>query len=310
MFISLAALWWAFRGLDWVAFKAALMVADLRLVAIGSLILIVSIPIRGYRWGILLSPIKRVSLIDSSEATLVGYFGNNALPFRLGELLRSYFLGKRTNSSVSQIFGTVIVERLLDSSSFVLLLLMLPLVGTLPEPLRQPVIWTVLVALAGFAMLIWLAWRKEIPFLKGRLKVWADNIKVGFASLREAAHYLPILIISVLIWLTYLASVHAAQLGIGLNLTWGQSYLILVTASLVIAVPSAPGVVGTYHAGIILLLVNVFGVEMSQAQAAAVVLHAVGFIPYTVLGAFYYFRSHIHIRDVRESQWDKERDPN
>ena len=45
---------------------------------------------------------------------MIGYFANNILFFRVGELLRSYVLGKKQNISKSYVFGTVIFERFLD----------------------------------------------------------------------------------------------------------------------------------------------------------------------------------------------------
>jgi uncharacterized protein (TIRG00374 family) len=46
---------------------------------------------------------------------LVGYLANNVLPARLGELVRSHYLGDREGISRSATLGTVVVERVVDT---------------------------------------------------------------------------------------------------------------------------------------------------------------------------------------------------
>ena len=45
---------------------------------------------------------------------LVGYLANNILPARLGELVRSHYLGDREGISRASALGTVVVERVVD----------------------------------------------------------------------------------------------------------------------------------------------------------------------------------------------------
>lgn len=305
LILSSAALWWAFRDIDWAAFKLALVEGNGGMILLGAAVLLTAVPLRGIRWSIFLQPIKRVSWKMTSGATLVGYFGNNALPFRLGEVLRSYYLSRQVNVPMSQVFGTVIVERFLDAISLLVLLAFLPLFEPIPESLRAPVLWSVLVSLILTAMTYWIVKRRAIPLLRGRLilrgrlKTLADNLRLGFTSLRHGRHYLPLFILTLLIWALYLVSLYIIQRGLGLGLSMGQTYLILVATSLVLGVPAAPGFVGTYHAAVILVLVNIYGLDLATGQAAAVVFHAYGFIPYTIFGASIYFRSHLHLHDVK-----------
>ena len=48
------------------------------------------------------------------EYLLVGYLANNVLPARLGELVRSHYLGDREGISRTTTLGTVVVERVVD----------------------------------------------------------------------------------------------------------------------------------------------------------------------------------------------------
>ncbi len=306
MLISLLALWWAFQGLDWAAFKVALAGADLGMVLLSVAMLAIGIPVRAYRWGIFLLPVRRTRLRITSAATMVGFFGNNALPFRLGELLRTYYLHRRIRAPFSQVLGTVIIERLLDAASFVLVLALLPLVGDLPPQFQTALQWALAGTLLVTLLLVALARWGQVTFLRGRLRTWAENIIVGFKSLRDARHYPSLLVTSLAIWGFYLLSAYFGLRAMNLGLTLGQSYLVLVVGSLAMGIPAAPGFVGTYHAGVILLLTSVFAIELATAQAAAVLLHAIGFIPATLVGGVIYFQSHLRFRDVKELTWTPE----
>ncbi len=266
----------------------------------GSMILLAVIPIRGIRWRIFLAPVTDVPLRLTSEATLVGYFGNNALPFRLGELLRSYFVARRIDVPVTRVLGTVIVERVVDFLSALILIAGLPFIRVIPAAIRQPLAWVIGISAIMGAATFWLAGRKDgIPWLKGRFKRVADNLYLGFTSLRRGRHYSALIITTVLLWLFYFLSIHVTQYAMGLDLSLADAYLLLVIVTLGMMVPAAPGNVGTYHAVVVIALTGIFEIDLPKAQAAAVILHAISYIPYTIIGAALYLQSHLHIRDVR-----------
>ena len=113
--VSIACLFLVLRGVDlgrtadllggarpaWLLLAVAGILADLFF--------------RALRWQILVAPIRRVPLRRLSAYMLVGYLANNVLPARLGELVRSHYLGDREGISRSATLGTVVVERVVDT---------------------------------------------------------------------------------------------------------------------------------------------------------------------------------------------------
>ena len=113
--ISVACVYLVVRGVDlgktadllgsarptWLALAVAAVAGDL--------------VFRALRWQILMRPIHRVPLRRLSAYMLVGYLANNVLPARLGELVRSHYLGDREGISRSATLGTVVVERVVDT---------------------------------------------------------------------------------------------------------------------------------------------------------------------------------------------------
>ena len=58
----------------------------------------------------------RVRFLPMLGYLLVGYLANNILPARLGELVRSHYLGDREGISRASALGTVVVERVVDTA--------------------------------------------------------------------------------------------------------------------------------------------------------------------------------------------------
>ena len=85
----------------WLALAVAAIVGDLLL--------------RAVRWQVLIRPIRAVPFRRLTAYMLVGYLANNVLPARLGELVRSHYLGDREGISRSATLGTVVVERVVDT---------------------------------------------------------------------------------------------------------------------------------------------------------------------------------------------------
>jgi uncharacterized membrane protein YbhN (UPF0104 family) len=90
---------------------------------------------------------------------------------------------------------------------------------------------------------------------------------------------------------------------------WGKFQFIFLViiffvTSAIVSVPSAPGYVGTYHAATIGILVFL-GLELSLAQALAVIMHAVGFISLTAFGLVFFLKYQINVRDTAELYAEK-----
>ena len=142
--ISLACVYLVVRGVDlgktadllggarpaWLAVAIAAVAADL--------------VFRAFRWQILIRPICRVPLRRLSAYMLVGYLANNVLPARLGELVRSHYLGDREGISRSATLGTVVVERVVDT----VVLVAIGAVAILVLDVRGVVVSAILVGVA------------------------------------------------------------------------------------------------------------------------------------------------------------------
>jgi uncharacterized membrane protein YbhN (UPF0104 family) len=86
-------------------------------------------------------------------------------------------------------------------------------------------------------------------------------------------------------------------LSFGIDLPVYVALLTVVIVNIGILIPSAPGYVGAFEFFTISAL-SIFAVEKSIALSYAIVLHAVLFIPITIIGVYYFWKENLHLSDI------------
>ncbi|HYM82795.1 MAG TPA: lysylphosphatidylglycerol synthase transmembrane domain-containing protein, partial [Candidatus Dormibacteraeota bacterium] len=148
--ISVVAMALALRSVDVRAAAAVIRTAAPAWLAVMVACGLVDVSLRGLRWQRLVAPVAAVPFRRMLGYELIGYLANNVLPARLGELVRSHYLGDREGIGMTTALGTVVVERVIDTTSVVLIaaasILVLSVKGVLVN--------AVLVGLAFAAVLV------------------------------------------------------------------------------------------------------------------------------------------------------------
>ena len=116
--LAFGFLYLAFRGIKLSELWESLKGANYWWVALLIPLNILMNWVRAERWAHLLAPIKSpISKRNLFSGVMIGYAINNVLP-RVGEIVRPYIVGNREGISKSAVFGTIVVERILDFMSF------------------------------------------------------------------------------------------------------------------------------------------------------------------------------------------------
>ncbi len=121
--ISLFFLVLLFRKIDFDKLMLAFKEMDYRYLLPSIAVTFISYYIRAVRWKYLLLPIKNTAMSNLFPSTIIGYMANNILPARLGEFVRAYVLGQKEKIETSAVFATLVVDRLFDGFTVLLLLL-------------------------------------------------------------------------------------------------------------------------------------------------------------------------------------------
>ena len=247
---------------------------------------------RALRWQRLIAPIRPVPLRRLSGYMLVGYLANNVLPARLGELVRSHYLGDREGISRSATLGTVVVERIVDT----VVLVGIGAAAILVLNVRGVVVSAILVgvALAGLlvvALAVALAAHRlpgagriaaflgRWPRLKGVVLRLRDGLRVAALPRVIAAS----VVLSLAAWGCTVVLVLAVGQALGIQLTVGEGALLAAGTNLATAIPSGPGYLGTFeYAGKTIAVA--FGLPASRGLALALLIHVLTLLVSSVGG--------------------------
>ena len=113
----------------------------------------------------------------------------------------------------------------------------------------------------------------------GRL---ASTFSSGFAATRDARQLLLAFAWSIAVWLAIAAQAWTVTVAFGILMPFTGTFLLQAMLVIGVAVPT-PGGIGSFHEAYRLGVTTFFGASKDQAVAAAIVTHAVSFIP-PVLG--------------------------
>src|SRR5918998_755009 len=124
--LSVVALWWTLRGVDFGEVLGNIARSDPLLLVLSTAAATAIFPLRARRWRpILHSVAPDLPFGPLWRATAIGMMVSNVVPARAGELARAYALSRETSRvPFSAAFASVAVDRLFDASVVLLLMLL------------------------------------------------------------------------------------------------------------------------------------------------------------------------------------------
>jgi uncharacterized membrane protein YbhN (UPF0104 family) len=237
---------------------------------------------RGERWHRLLAHTSiHPKRVDSYSITTVGYAGNNVLPARAGEAMRTFLIAGRVEASKREVLGTIIAERVLDAAVLAIAFAF-GAYGTLVSGSPIALLGIVVVGIAAIALF---PSRFHPKPSHPRLKWLVDSVGRLLGPTRSLISREGFLLfgLTFVIWTieasTYFLIAHAVGLGISLD----GAVFIMVVANFVALIPAGPGYVGTFDAAV-LFAARSLGRSHGVAVSFLLLLRFVLFIPITITG--------------------------
>jgi uncharacterized membrane protein YbhN (UPF0104 family) len=274
--ISAGFLYFAFRGQDFSQIRDSLRHVNYwyLIPAIGLYFL--GVLVRAFRWSVLLRPVRKMHAREIFPVTVVGFMANNILPLRTGEIVRAYVINRKYGIRKTAALATIAIERLFDGLTMLGFMLTAAVFVSFTSELRHLAI----VAFIVFACLL----------IGGDLALVAGAS--ALAWLLEASMY----------WMIArgFGSPLADEIGIA------SSLLTTGVANLATLIPSSPGYVGPFEAGVVLVVNGALGLSKSLALSYSVVVHAALYFPITIWGLIEWSRMHVSLRAMREFDGEAE----
>jgi uncharacterized protein (TIRG00374 family) len=326
--LALVLLYLAFRGVDTGELRSSFVNARYGYVFLYLLIGFISILSRSQRWVIMIEPLNyKVSFWNSFYSVNTGYLANFAFP-RLGEIIRCGSLSKAEKVPVDKLFGTVIVERVIDMVILVVLLFVLvigrfdyfgnfiqhnlyaPIVGRLNESVGAT--WILLMILVSIPLLIvvlYFSFRARLSeiMIVQKIKSFIKGIVDGLKTIYQLKRRWSFVFHSLLIWVCYWFMTFAALfiLPETSQLKLIDALFLLVVGTLGWVVPVQGGI-GAYHYMVVLGF-TLYKIPREPALTYATLSHGSQMIMLIVLGAisflllFAFQRKHAKLQVAPES---------
>lgn len=317
--VTVVLLGWALHGVSFAEVWAQIREGDPWLLTAAVAVATFGFLIRAMRWRILLAPVRAdTSLRSRFAAVSIGFMANNVLPARVGEFARAYAFSRLEPVSASAAFGSLVVERFLDGVILLLLLVIPPLTPGFPATgalshglgaviLRGGIV-AVAVVMVGLGLLaVWPSafiraaerGAARLPSSVGRPAVDALKALLDSIAVLRSPRLLTLgLLWTAGFWLFHGLSFWLGMLAFGIDTGLVSAWFTEAVVGFGVAIPSAPGFIGTFHASANFALSDVYGVDEARSLAFAFGYHFGGWIPITVIGLAYAWRLGLSLGDV------------
>ncbi len=300
----------AFQGVDLDKVFRTISQASIFWIVILVVTMIFSHYLRALRWKIILSSVKKdTKIINLFGALMVGYGVSCVVP-RLGEVSRAVVLGKWENLSRSSMFGTVILERIIDVIFLGLTIIVSVILWSRSLydifPWLKSTIYITVFALALIIVFIYFLVRFKERFYGLIIKIVGrfsangahkaayvfDMLTQGFASLKGAKNYFFTFVLSALIMAVYALNAYVGFFTLGMeniqHVTYEMGWVLMSISAIGVVIPT-PGAIGSYEALTKLALVLLFGFGDSISLAYAVLTHALSYFLFIFSALIFFF---------------------
>jgi uncharacterized protein (TIRG00374 family) len=255
---------------------------------------------------------EKIDQLSLFSVTSVGFLAISAIPARIGELARPYLISKRSSIKMSSALGTILIERVLDGFTVLAIAVIVLLLTDLPPWMIRSSIIFFLLALGMFCFIIFLILRRDAALklinkilskLPGKFAHKIDELIHhfidGFQIVTNIKFLLYLFFLSALIWLVDVLAIYMLLKAFGFNLPVMASFVVMIILIVGIAIPTAPGYIGNWHAACWLGL-SLFDVAKTEALSFAVVYHFLSMVIVVVLGIAFLPFNKFSISDMKK----------
>jgi len=280
--VATLCLYFAFKQVNLEDIKRAISNSNFYYILIALLTTYITFILRSIRWKILLDSPSNLKLNKYISTTHIGYFLNNILPFRAGDLGRAKLLSNHSNQiRFSFLLGSLVAEKIIDLwmiGFFSIYLIFFGFNDVLGLKFSIGIlllyIITSLIIFGNNSVVNNIQNKFSITknFVDGYLLVSKNKLKLG--------------IVSLLLWSSFVVYMVALLKSINIHLSFEQYIGITIITGIVTSLPIAPAAIGTYHLAVIYFL-SLYGIGIEQSQTAAILLHSI-FLLYTIILGYIY----------------------
>ncbi len=266
--------------------------------------------IRALRWKIILHSVKPDTKMKNLFGALMIGYGVNCVTPKLGEVTRAMMIGQYENLSRSSMFGTVIVERVIDIFALGLAVLISAFIWStnLYEtfPWLESTLYISAVLMIAVLLFIYLSVKLKERFYGVIIKLIdklsqkvADKLGYifemliqGFTSLKGTRNYLLTIFTTGILLFVYALSSYFGffmlDMQSGKEVTYTMGWVLMSISAIGVVIPT-PGATGSYHALAMSTLVLLFGFGETTSAAYAFLTHIISYFLFISIALIMFF---------------------
>ncbi len=294
--LGLGLCWLFFRNLNISELKQTISTGNFSWFYVVMFVSVMVYVFRVLRWQMLIKAIGyETKFLNAFGALSIGYFVNFVVP-RLGEVTRCLSLKKQDDVPFIKTLGTVIIERVVDIISLMIVLVVTLIIEfdhiiefvneNIFHPFYEGVIVKIIagnsivlliaIAISLLIAFLFFYFRKYILGKSPTLLLkFIESLKDGFTSISKLKQKKIFILYTFLIWVCYYLMTYFwffifKETSV---LTWGACLAILSVGTIGRSIPIEGGGMGAYHflvANIVLL----YGVSATFGRTLAILIHA------------------------------------
>jgi hypothetical protein len=278
--------------------------------------------LKALRWRDLLEPVKRISTRQAYPVMMTGFFANNFLPAHLGEFVRMFVGSRLFQVRKTEVFTTIVLERILDFSVIALMFGVALVTG---GAISVQLVYAgyVMIGMTVFAwIVIFVSLRFEqaaLRFMGWVFKPLPTGVRervldilslslVALHSMKSARLIVRSVVLSLLQWALVGLAIFAALKSVGIGIGAGAAVITLAATVLAVSLPAAPGFFGTIQLAFVLALLP-YGISENEALAGSVIFHIISYIYVMISGVIALQQLNMRITDLRhEADGDRKQE--
>ncbi len=293
--VSAVCLIAVFSIADFGKLRDAISLAEYSYFVPSVLVFLLAIFTRTIAWRILLE--RAATRSQAFFALNEGYLLNNLLPFRLGEVGRSFLLSRTAGIGFLRVLSSIVIERIFDLSMVVgILLITLPYVVKAEDWARPAALSMASILFAALLFFYWLArsrdralqWfislQQRFAVLRRIRPAQLDTFFHGLTALTDLRRFISVVLLIALTWLLIVYHYYLALLAFVPDAKFLWAAFGIGVVGIGVAIPSAPGSIGVVQGVIVGIFPALFGLDRSVALAYAITVHAIYLVVTSGLG--------------------------
>ena len=308
--LAVLFLYLAFQGVDFSKVMEHVSEASLFWIIIFTATVLLGHFIRAIRWKIILHSVKPDTKMKNLFGALMIGYGVNCVTPKLGEVTRAIMVGRYEKLSKSSMFGTVIVERVIDIIALGLSVLVSAFLwsSSLYDtfPWLDSTLYFTAALMIVILLIIFLSVRLKERFygiilklvgkisqkFSDRLAYIFEMLIQGFTSLKGVKNYILTIIVTVILLLVYALGAYLGFYMLNMQslkpVTYSMAWILMSISAIGVVIPT-PGATGSYHALAISTLVLLFGFGETIGAAYAFLTHIISYFLFIITALIMFF---------------------